>query len=51
MAEKDTLSLLKQQEPRISVETVSGKQNRNMYLQLELLETIMSSKICQFDKN
>ena len=30
--------------PRISVKTVSGKQNRNMDLQLELLETTISEQ-------
>ena len=43
MAEKDTFKLTKQQEnPWLSVKTVSGKQNRDMDLWLELLETIMS---------
>ena len=43
MAEKPLLSLPKQQEkPMNSVKTVSEKQNRDMDLGLELLETIMS---------
>ena len=43
MAEKDIFKPTKQQEtPWISVKTVSGKQNRDMDLWLELLETIMS---------
>ena len=33
---------LSSKKPRISVKTVSEKQNRNMDLQLELLETVMS---------
>ena len=43
MAERDTLQVyLSSKKPRISVKTVQEKQNRNMDLQLELPETIMS---------
>ena len=37
--------------PRISVKTVSVKQNRNMDLQLALLETIMSKQNLPRDRN
>ena len=42
MAEEDVYKFI--WAARISVKTVSGKQNRNMDLQLELLETIMSEQ-------
>ena len=45
MAENDIYDFTRvRKKPRISVKTVSGKQNRNMDLQLALLETIMSKQ-------
>ena len=46
------VSLGGSKKPRISVETVPEKQNRNMDLQLELLENYnVKVRLCQFDKN
>ena len=44
MAEKDTFKFTQQQEnPWLTAKTVSGKQNGDMKLWLELLETTMSA--------
>ena len=42
MAVNDIFSFLSNKKPRISVKTIYEKQNRNLDLQLKLLETKMS---------